>query len=106
MYGTDSDYLAWITGDHLEYTLTVMGHSLDVTDADIIKELFSKAKEITILYHDTLAKSSYIGNIVKMYGHKGFENLRREKKLTFMNVDSDFSEIIEKRKEESLDDLL
>lgn len=104
MYGTDSDYLAWITGDHLEYTLTVMGHSLDVTDADIIKELFSKAKEITILYHDTQAKSSYIGNIVKMYGHKGFENMRREKKLIFMNVDSDFSAIIEER--ESLDDFL
>ena len=104
MYGTDTEYLSWINQDGIEYTLMVMGHSLDVTDADIIMDLFSKAKEITIIYHDDSAKSSYIGNIIKMYGKSGFDKLRKEQNLTFRHVDSDFSDIIEKR-EKNQDDL-
>ena len=104
MYGTDTDYLSWINQDNLEYTLMVMGHSLDDTDADIIRDLFSKAREITIIYHDDSAKSSYIGNIIKMYGKSGFDKLRKEQNLTFRHVDSDFSDIIEKR-EKNQDDL-
>ena len=98
MYGTATDYLSWINQHDLEYTLMVMGHSLDVTDADIIMDLFSKAKEITIIYHDDNAKSSYIGNIIKMYGKSGFDRLRRGKKLDFRHIDSDFTDIIEARK--------
>lgn len=98
MYGTDAEYLSWINQDGLKYTLMIMGHSLDVTDADIIKELFYKATEITIIYHDDTAKSSYIGNIIKMYGKSGFDQLRKEKKLNFRHVDSDFTDIIEARK--------
>ena len=104
MYDTDTEYLSWINQDGLEYTLMVMGHSLDVTDADIIMDLFAKAREITIVYHDDSAKSSYIGNIIKMYGYTGFDKLRKEQNLTFRHVDSTFSDIIEKR-EKIQDDL-
>ena len=104
MYDTDTEYLSWINQDGLEYTLMVMGHSLDVTDADIIMDLFAKAREITIVYHDDSAKSSYIGNIIKMYGKSGFDKLRKEQNLTFRHVDSDFSDIIEKH-EKNQDDL-
>ena len=104
MYGTDTEYLSWINQDGLEYTLMVMGHSLDVTDADIIRDLFSKAREITIIYHDDSAKSSYIGNIIKIYGYTGFDKLRKEQNLTFRHVDSNFSDIIEKR-EKTQDEL-
>ena len=104
MYDTDTEYLSWINQDGLEYTLMVMGHSLDVTDADIIMDLFSKAREITIVYHDDNAKSSYIGNIIKMYGKSGFDKLRKEQNLTFRHVNSNFSDIIEKR-EKNQDDL-
>lgn len=103
MYGTDTGYLSWINQDDLEYTLMVMGHSLDVTDADIIMDLFSKATKITIIYHDDNAKSSYIGNIIKMYGKSGFDKLRKEQHLTFMHVDSDFSDILEERAKIQLD---
>lgn len=103
MYDTDTEYLSWINQDGLEYTLMVMGHSLDVTDADIIMDLFSKAREITIIYHDDNAKSGYIGNIIKMYGKSGFDKLRKEKNLTFRHVDSDFSDIIEERAKIHLD---
>ena len=104
MYDTDTEYLSWINQDGLEYTLMVMGHSLDVTDADIIMDLFSKAREITIVYHDDNAKSSYLGNIIKMYGKSGFDKLRKEQNLTFRHVHSDFSDIIKKR-EKNQDDL-
>lgn len=104
MYDTDTEYLSWINQDGLEYTLMVMGHSLDVTDADIIMDLFAKAREITIVYHDDSAKSSYIGNIIKMYGYTGFDKLRKEQNLTFRHVDSNFSDIIEKR-EKTQDEL-
>lgn len=96
MYGTDTPYQSWIR-NNLKYTLMIMGHSLDVTDADIITELFSNATEITIIYHDDASKSSYIGNIIKMYGKSGFDKLRKEKKLEFRHIDSDFSEIIKAR---------
>ena len=104
MYDTDTEYLSWINKDGLEYTLMVMGHSLDVTDADIIMDLFAKAREITIVYHDDSAKSSYIGNIIKMYGYTGFDKLRKKQNLTFRHVHSDFSDIIKKR-EKIQDDL-
>ena len=53
-----------------------MGHSLDVTDKDIIKELFEQADEITIFYHNIEAKRKYAENLVKIFGKIKFEKLQ------------------------------
>ena len=66
----------------------------------------TKAREITIIYHDDNAKSGYIGNIIKMYGKSGFDKLRKEQHLTFRHVDSDFTELLEARERDSWDGLL
>jgi len=103
MYETDIEYLKWIATfyDISEpYTITVMGHSLDITDEDIVNELFSFAGEIIILYHNDAAKASYISNLVKLYGKSNFEMLRSDQKLTFVSLDSDLTWIPEKREQE------
>lgn len=89
-FGTDIDYLRFM--EHAEktkrgagdYILTVVGHSLDVTDRDIIMEIFSLPNEIHILYHDEKAIGRYIKNLVTIYGKEGFDRLRSERKLRFM----------------------
>lgn len=94
MYETDSKYLEWVRDFDPKYdcyTLIVMGHSLDVTDQDVIMELFSNAEGIFILYHNQNAKASYISNLVKIFGKDEFDNLRRKKQLTFLSQDGDFT---------------
>ncbi len=98
---TDTGYLRWLT-DMYEYhnsdvDLVVAGHSLDITDKEIIDALFELANEITILYHSESAKASYVENLIKLYGKSGFDKLREERKLMFLLLDSDMSGLMEKR---------
>lgn len=96
MHETDFEYSKWIEeledkkkeGEYCR--LTVMGHSLDITDEDIIRTLFSSANEIVVLYHNVKAKSDYITNLVKIYGKQEFDELRSKQKLAFRSVDDDF----------------
>ncbi len=88
-FGTDISYLSFIQHFHMtkkasHYTVTVVGHSLDVTDKDIITEIFSLSDEIHILYHNEKAIGGYIKNLVNIYGKEGFDHLRSDKKLRFM----------------------
>lgn len=98
MYETDSEYLRWISsfsGDIGHYTLIVMGHSLDVTDKDIISEVFSNAVNIYILYHNSRAKALYISNLIKIFGKDKFDKLRKNKQLTFLSQEGDFTSFAE-----------
>lgn len=101
-YSTDLDYVKWLTqsSDPLdnELSLLIMGHSLDSTDKDILIEIFNKATEVIILYHDKISKNQYITNLVKLFGKEGLEKLRRDKNLTFLYVYmDDFGDLINKR---------
>ena len=101
---TDYEYLRWISDikhTNTTYRLIVMGHSLDVTDKDIILDLFKYANEIIILYHSDEAKASYIANLITLYGKDGFDLLRKEQMLTFLPLDSDLSKLAEKMEQES-----
>ena len=91
-FETDNSYNRWISNlDEYDYCiLTVMGHSLDVTDKDILIPLFRKMSEITILYHSTSAKKDYIRNLIKIFGMDEFERLRKQKSLKFLSLDTDF----------------
>jgi len=93
-YQTDVDYYErlqeiqekqrWIGYD--ECTLFVIGHSLDVTDCEIIRDVFSIAKEIKILYYNEEDIGTYIRNLVEIYGKSDFDKLRTEKNLRFYSL--------------------
>lgn len=63
------------------YDLHIMGHSLDVTDKDIIIELLKNANSIIIYYHDVSAKKQYLKNLIKLFGKRGYDKLYEEKNL-------------------------
>ena len=108
LFETDREYLRWIkefVDTQTPYRLFAMGHSLDITDRDIIEELFQNAKEIIVLYHNNSAKKSYISNLIKMFGKDKFDLLKKYKKLTFLSLDQDFSSLKATLSEESWKDL-
>ena len=87
-FNTDYDFLNIMTSEgrrlHDNDTkLYVIGHSLDSTDEDIIKQIFESVKSIIILYHNKTSVKNQIKNIVKMYGKEGFDMLRAKKNLIF-----------------------
>ncbi|MBQ8374108.1 MAG: hypothetical protein IJX98_00860 [Clostridia bacterium] len=108
-YNTDWDYINWINELHKpneHMSLLVMGHSLDVTDKDIIVELFRKMDEITILYHNEEAMATYISNLIRMFGKEEFDDLRKRRKLTFLSQNTGFSDFIKKREQSSMEKII
>lgn len=88
-FKTDLEYLNYIESSKKMQQiggieLTVIGHSLDITDEDIIRQLFDQSKKITVLYHDDTSVKNQIKNLVEIYGKNEFDRLRLEKKLTFL----------------------
>ena len=89
VHGTDKEYLSFLL-DLEEFkksmagvSLAVMGHSLDVSDRDIIVELFNASDSITILYHSQSALETYVRNLVRIFGKQGLDELRATKSLKF-----------------------
>lgn len=90
VYNTDVQYLAYINKlkkDNEKISLMVMGHSLDVSDRDVINELFSMSAEITIAYHKQNVIGGYVSNLVKIFGKTGLDMLRSEKGLSFITLE-------------------
>ena len=97
IYKTDIDYLEIIkmlpnfsNGDRTidEYVrLIVMGHSLDVSDRDVIEELFWRSDEIIIYHHSETALASYIKNLVSIFGKEAFDDLRLNHNLKFISIE-------------------
>ena len=65
----------------------VIGHSLDITDKDIITDIFSMAKQILVFYYDSDQKSQHIQNLITIYGKSGYDDLRRNHGLMFRSTD-------------------
>lgn len=104
LYGTDHAFWRWIADlkrNKQTYRLIVMGHSLDVTDKDIILDVFRYANEIIILYHNDEAKAAYIANLVKLYGKEGFDSLSKEQSLTFLSLNADLQKLAQKISDEA-----
>lgn len=87
VYGTDKEYLYALLEELQDspekISLAVMGHSLDVSDRDIIVELFNASDSITILYHSQGALETYVRNLVRIFGKSGLDELRAAKSLKF-----------------------
>ena len=61
--------------DHSNFpnNLFVFGHSLDVTDKDILKDLIDRQNmKTTVYYHDKPQQAQQIANLVKMLGQDKF----------------------------------
>lgn len=109
LYETDHDYLRWLSdikNIKQTYRLIIMGHSLDVTDKDIIYDLFDNANEIIVLYHNSEAKGSYISNLVRLFGREDFEALKRNKSLTFLSLDTNLTELAQKMEKEAFEHVI
>ena len=102
-YKTDEDYLwkihvmkcDWIDENSslssvlkpkepIKYDLEIFGHSLDVTDKGIIKDLFDLSEHILIYYHEESQIGTYIKNLISIFGKKAFDELRYKKGLSFL----------------------
>lgn len=102
IYKTDGGYLRWLVEQQRnqdllspdKISLLIMGHSLDVTDKDIVEELFSLSDDITILYYNESAFASLVTNLVGIFGREHFYQLRTQNKLIFLQQDSDFFEYL------------
>ena len=88
-YGTDVNYLQFVKMLKVnkkmqdDWCLTVVGHSLDATDKDILMELFDIPRILTILYHDEDKICDFMKNIITMYGKAGLDRLRTQNSLNF-----------------------
>ncbi len=80
---TDSQYLKWINEikkSEKDSMLYVFGHSLDITDRDVLQALICCPHMQTIIYyhrkseHDKQAKDKLIRNLIRILGQ---EELRR-----------------------------
>ncbi len=91
IFKTDSDYRCFVNDlrnfDMYIDELVVVGHSLDETDKDIIKELFEVSASIKIYAHSSSAMGQHIANLIKIYGKKGFDKLVTDKNLEFALLD-------------------
>lgn len=87
--GTDAEFrmvyshLVELQNHGYENDLYVIGHSLDVTDEDIIKKLFDLSSNIVIFYHNKNAMESHISNLITMYGKSDYDALALEKNIQF-----------------------
>lgn len=108
VWKTDTAYLGLIA--HLkeveeDISLCVMGHSLDVTDEDIIKELFGSASKITVLYRKQNSLATYVSKLIEIYGKKEFDYLRYNRGLKFVSIEDELSAFVnavkEKREEKA-----
>ena len=86
IYKREAEFKRQYYFDPTPTLLCVYGHSLDITDKDIIENLFEIATDIEIYYHSDQAKVNYIKNVVQMFGREKYDILRREKNLTFSPI--------------------
>jgi len=64
--------------------LEIIGHSLDITDKDIIVDMFQLATTIKIYCHNHSAIGSYIRNLIAIFGKNRFDSIRESKQLEFV----------------------
>lgn len=86
---TDSGYLKWYRQTvipQVAYRIVVFGHSLDITDKDILSDMFRHANEIYIIYHDEKRRDDYFNNLVRLFGYDEFNKFKTEKHLAFISL--------------------
>ncbi len=94
-YRTDNSYIKMVEdevndldSDNRELnSLVVCGHSLDVTDKEIIEALFYISDYIFIVCHNLTNIGKYVKNLIAIYGKGEFDRLRNQKHLEFITYE-------------------
>ncbi|HIR94402.1 MAG TPA: bacteriophage abortive infection AbiH family protein [Candidatus Egerieimonas intestinavium] len=73
--------------EQASYKVSIVGHSIDVTDRDILVGLMKHERtEVTIYYHDEKAHGQQVVNLISLVGKEEFDRLRNAKKLMFKQL--------------------
>lgn len=82
---TDEQYKnnPYYTQSYISNKLLIIGHSLNESDADAIKKLFSICSNRVVYYHNPQALGEYICNLTRIFGRCELEDMRQKGKLTF-----------------------
>lgn len=73
----------YYTQSYISNKLFIIGHSLNESDADAIKKLFSICSNRVVYYHNPQALGEYICNLTRIFGRCELEDMRQKGKLTF-----------------------
>lgn len=74
---TDYNYTEWFSQPGPK-NLYIVGHSLDVTDKDVLRDIITKGEvKTTIFYHNKQANAEQIINLVKVLGYDTLNTLAR-----------------------------
>jgi hypothetical protein len=73
--------------------LYIIGHSLDISDNDLLENLILEAKNTTIFYHNKEANKTQIINLIKMLGQKKLLEYRNEGRIVFKKLDEKLTPI-------------
>ncbi len=66
------------------HNIYVFGHSLDITDKDILKDFIDKEYVLTtIYYYDKQQQTQQVANLVKLLGQDKFLRMFKEKRIEF-----------------------
>lgn len=67
-YRTGMKYKKWFSNTKDECEVFIFGHSLDVTDKDVLAYIIKHAKKVTVFYRDENSHRKQIMNLVKIVG--------------------------------------
>lgn len=104
MIDSDAEYIDFfnnIKNSTYFNALYVIGHSLDVTDRDIIEELFRVANKIYILNYDNDEKEKHAKNLINIFGKEEFEEIKREKGMVFLDINYDLTSFFNDNSDET-----
>ncbi len=79
----DYTYRKWLD-DTLK--ISVIGHSLDETDKDIIENFLDKAEEVDVYYYSQQDYEQKVINLIKIFGRKRIENEMYRGKYIFRKL--------------------
>lgn len=97
MIASDREYIEFfknINQTPHDNTLYVIGHSLDVTDKDIIADLFRISDNIYILNYDDDDKEKHFKNLINIFGKDEIEDIRKNTGMMFVDMEFDLSDIM------------
>lgn len=89
----NSNYKKWL--EYGNNKLFIVGHSLDRTDASIIKELFESenVESITIFYHEQSVYETQVINLVGIFGRKYIINQYETGRIKFVKLQSPVNKV-------------
>ena len=77
----------FLDDEKTHYEVSIVGHSIDITDKDILVGLMEHPRtKITIYYHNDKAHSQQLVNLISLVGKNNFEQLRNQRKVVFKRL--------------------